>query len=107
MPYYNVDIRVTLKADSWDQAQSLPLDRICTGKDDPHEMWACGGEVKELTDDEAGRLLGFRVMLNQAMQDSKDGLYIEDPKHPGVRFSPGAAAQMAALEFEAGVPPEE
>jgi hypothetical protein len=42
----------------------------------------------------------MREILRQAAKDSVDGLMVTDPRYPGVRFSPQAAAAIAALEFE-------
>lgn len=107
MPYYTVSICATLEASSQEEARTIPLDRICIGKDDPHGLWASAGEAEELPEAEVARIMQFRAALDLALRDSADGVYVEDPRYPGVQFSPQAAAALAALEFEAGTPPVE
>jgi hypothetical protein len=43
----------------------------------------------------------MRAVLDQARQDAEDGNMVSDGRYPGVKFSPQAAAELAALEFEA------
>jgi hypothetical protein len=42
----------------------------------------------------------LRIILDQADRDCEAGLSITDPKRPGVRFSPAAAAVLMAFELE-------
>lgn len=101
MPWYKVPLAVYLEADDPETARDRAL-ALVEVDGDPRGPLAEGARPVELTQDQAHAHLRMREILEQAAADSAAGLLVSDPRHPGVRFTPAAAAALAALEFEAG-----
>jgi hypothetical protein len=100
MPWYKVPLSVYLPADGPEQARERVLGWMPQVPDDEDRPMAEAQYPVELTQDQVDSRLHLREILDQAERDSADGLTVSDGRYPGVRFTPGAAAALAALEFE-------
>lgn len=97
MPWYKVPLVAYLEAEGPEEARQQALGRADVPPHGP--LWEAA-PAAEMTPRHVEALLRLRAHLDQARADLDAGLWVEDPAHPGVRFAPGAAAQLAALEFE-------
>jgi hypothetical protein len=100
MPWYKVPVHVYLPAAGPEQARERVLDLLGKVPDDEERPVAEAALPVELTDAQVESWRRLREILRQAAKDSADGLMVSDPRYPRVRFSPAAAAELAALEFE-------
>lgn len=103
MPWYKVPLDVYLEADGPEQARQRALDLLAPA-DTPDGPLSSAQYPAELTQAQVDSWRQVRGVLDQAKADSDAGLTVSDPRRPGVRFTPGAAAALAALEFEAEQP---
>lgn len=95
--WYRTTVIVRVKADSPEEASDIIMGKL-SGDGLFTESWY----PEEMTPEQVQGMLELREILRQADEDCKAGLLVEDPNHPGARFTPAAAAALAALEFEAG-----
>jgi len=100
MPWYKVPLAVYLPAEGPGQARERVLGLLAAVPDDDDRPVAEAGPPVELTDVQAGSWQRLREILRQAREDSESGFMVSDGRYPGVRFTPAAAAALAALEFE-------
>jgi hypothetical protein len=100
MPWYKVPLSVYLEADGPLSAQEAALALVAPA-DIPDGPLPSAGCPAELTQDQVNSWRWLRAELGQARQDAGDGSMVSDGRYPGVKFSPQAAAELAALEFEA------
>jgi len=97
VPVFEVDVKAVVEAADEVDAIALALG------DEPRApgRWILGRscaalEVAELSPDRAAEVLELAAELNMALSFPGES-YAEDPDHPGVRFSPAAAATMRRL----------
>jgi hypothetical protein len=93
MPWYKVPVALYLEAGDAAGAQDRALALLPGG--DPDGPLSSADYPVELTGGQVDSWRRMREVLRQARADAGDGLAV-----PGVRFTPGAAADLAALEFE-------
>jgi hypothetical protein len=101
MPWYKVPLAVYLPAAGPEEARERVLDLLGKVPDDEERPVATAFLPVELTQEQVDSWQRLREILRQAAKDSADGLMVSDARYPGVRFAPAAAAELAALEFEA------
>jgi hypothetical protein len=106
MPWYRMPLNVYLVADDPAAAQAAVLAMLPKAPDDENRPYVSGGYPQELDEDQVASWGRLRKILLQAERDTAAGDMVSDPRFPGVRFSPAAAAELAALEFERGLPGE-
>jgi hypothetical protein len=98
MPWFKVTLSVYLEAAGPQEARDRALALLPdAGPDGPLPS---AGYPSELTQEQAAWWRHLREVLRQSKADSDAGLVVSDGRYPGVRFTPGAAAALAALEFE-------
>jgi len=93
MTWYKVPVHAYLQAPDEISAVETVLDRL-------RGMMAHGGPASELDDKQMEPLFQLEELLDQAKADSDAGATIEIDGFPGAKFTPHAAAQLAALKFE-------
>jgi hypothetical protein len=104
MPWFKVPVHIWIEADEELNAVTVVLDELpAAGGEHPLRMIE-GGPAEKLDDDAAARFLEFISQLEQSARDSAAGVLLTDPAHPGLRFTPAAAAQLMALEAENEMP---
>jgi hypothetical protein len=103
MPWYEVPVRVVLDAEDAEQARGHVMD-LLSPADNPRRVFPEGAPARELTPEQVQAHLRLVAILRQAEEDSAAGRMTEVAGYPGVKFSPGAAAALAALRFEAQDP---
>jgi hypothetical protein len=99
MPWYKVPLAVYLLAGSPEEAQDRALS-LMRPAERPDGPLPSAQYPVELSRDQVDAHLRMREVLDQAKRDHDEGLLVSDGRFPGVRFTPGAAAALAALEFE-------
>lgn len=100
MPWYKVPLAVYVRADAPGEARAQALGLLPETAGDENRLTATAAYPVELSQEQAHVHLRLREILLQADRDSTDGAMVGDPRFPGVKFSPQAAAELAALEFE-------
>lgn len=101
MPWYEVPLTVFLPADSAEEARERVLGWLpAVGDDDESRPMATAVYPSELSPQRADAVVRLREVLRQAEKDASGGDMVADPRYPGLKFSPQAAAELAALEFE-------
>lgn len=103
MPWYEVPARVILEAADAEQAREHVLDLLSPAHN-PHRVFGEGHPARELSEAQAGAHLRLQDILAQAEADSAAGDLVTVEGHPGLKFTPGAAAALAALQFERADP---
>lgn len=106
MPLYKIPVTVFLDMNPEDeeQARDAVLDALLAGLKTAgiiHVLLDASGP-EELPPDRADAIRVLRGILDRAGEDSRDGNMITVEGYGNVKFSPQAAAQLAALRFEAG-----
>ena len=99
MPWYKVPMTVYLQAPGAGEAQDAAL-ALVSSQDDPDGPLTSALYPAELSPAELAAHLELRKVLQCARADADAGELVSDPRRPGVKLSPAAAAQLAALEFE-------
>jgi hypothetical protein len=97
MTWYRVPVYVWLQADDETAAIQAILDKL-------RGMMVRGGPAEERTGEQMQPLFDLEEKLNEAAADADAGLMVEVGGFPGVKFSPQAAAELAALRFEKDQP---
>jgi|SRR6185437_4676984 len=101
MPWYKVALSFYVSADAPDAAQDAVLAMLPDGAD------VAALYPQELTAGQEEAHLQLREILRQAKEDRAAGNMVSSPGYPGLQFSPQAAAELAAMEFEVRMPPLE
>ena len=96
MTWYEVPVRVWLEAPDESTATDTVLDKL-------DGTMRHGGPAEEMTPEQMQPLFDLEALLDQAAKDSREGVVVEVDGHPGVKFTPQAAAQLAALKFEKNI----
>lgn len=100
MPWYKVPLAVYLPADDPKQAQEAALALFPAVPDGEDRPMASAQWPVELTEQQLAWWKRLHGILRQAERDREEGSMVSDGRYPGLRFSPAAAAELAALEFE-------
>lgn len=100
--WYVVTTQSWVQAGRQEEAVDIVLARLGTSREGPIRL-AVGGKSRELSPEAAEQFLDFMEKLDQAARDEDAGPGITDARWPNLRFTPQAAAQLAAMEFEAGL----
>lgn len=106
MPWYKVALAVYLPADGPKEAQEAALALFPAVPDGEDRPMASAQWPVELTEEQLAWWRRLHGILRQAEQDRDEGSMISDSRYPGLKFSPQAAAELAALEFEKQQPEE-
>jgi hypothetical protein len=96
MPWFEVPVRIWVEADDAPAAMDLVMDGIPDGRIIETD------DVREVNPDDMESFLSFTSAIEKSAEDADKGIFVSDPRHPGVKFSPQAAAQLIALEAENG-----
>lgn len=91
---------VWLDADDAPEAQDKAMNLLDPGAGVQTYYSTEAGPAQELNPEEAAAHWDFQKTLDQAIADAGAGLTVTDDRHPGVVFSPAAAATLMALEAE-------
>jgi hypothetical protein len=100
MPWYKVPLTVYLPADGPKEAQDAALAMFPAVPDGENRPMASAQCPVELTEEQLAWWKQLHGILRQAERDREEGTMVPDRRYPGVRFTPAAAAELAALEFE-------
>jgi hypothetical protein len=100
MPWYEVPLKVYVPADGPEEARERVLGALPQVPDDDQRPMASAGQARELGEEELAWWRRLHAVLRQAEKDTAAGHLVSDGRYPGVRFTPRAAAELAALEFE-------
>jgi len=101
MTWVRITVTAFAEADDGQEAMENVLDLIPASKEEG-EVRLTTGSWEEMSSEDIAGVMKMLDILAQAKADSAAGAYITDPRYPRLQFSPQAAAQLAALEFEAG-----
>jgi hypothetical protein len=101
MPWFKVSVAIWTELDGGEiDALAAVMDAMpAVGEHEPLRL-VDGGPAEELDEAQVQELLEFIAMLTAAKADAASGIVVTDPAHPGVAFSPAAAAELISLEAE-------
>lgn len=94
MTWYEVPVQMWLEAPDEATAVETVMDKMHGG------VMAHAGPAEEMPPERMQALFDLEALLDQAAKDSREGVMVQVDGFPGAKFTPQAAAQLAALKFE-------